>query len=64
MHDDEYFKYLLEDPSYLGENMFIVKRCEIRPNANQDVIKTYNKMHVGYKVRVEWGIGGLRRKWK
>jgi hypothetical protein len=47
--------------------MFIMKRigrCEISPNVNQDAIRTYNKMHVGYKVRMEWGIGGLKRKWR
>jgi hypothetical protein len=21
-------------------------------------------MHVGYKVQVDWGIGGLKRKWR
>jgi hypothetical protein len=21
-------------------------------------------MHVGYKVQMEWGIGGLKRKWR
>ena len=24
----------------------------------------YNKMHAGLRVRVEWGIGGLKRKFK
>jgi hypothetical protein len=32
------------------------------PNANTDIVHAYNKMHVGYKVHVEWGIGGLKRK--
>ncbi len=47
--------------------MFIMKRirrCEIGLNVDQDVIRAYNKMHVGYKVQMEWGIGGLKRKWK
>jgi hypothetical protein len=28
------------------------------------VVDVYNKMYVGYKVRVEWGIGELKWKWK
>jgi hypothetical protein len=67
LHGDEYFEYLLGDPSYLGEEMFIMRRigrCEIGPNADQDVIKAYNKIHAGYGVRVEWGISGLKRKWR
>ncbi len=28
------------------------------------VVKVYNKMHVEYKVQVEWRIDGLKRKWK
>jgi hypothetical protein len=53
MHDDEYFEYLLGDPNYLSANMFIMKRirrCEIGLNADQDAIRTYNKMHVRYIV--------------
>ncbi len=67
LHGDEYFEYLLGDLGYLGEDMFIMKRirrCEIGPNVDQDVIRTYNKMNVGYKVQMEWGIGGLKKKRK
>jgi hypothetical protein len=49
----------LGDPSYLGEEMFIMRRIgrrEIGPNANQDAIKAYNKMHVRY---IMWVDGGL-----
>lgn len=28
------------------------------------VVKVYNKMHVEYKVQVEWRIDGLKRKWR
>jgi len=52
VHDDENFEYLLGDSSYLGENMFIMKRigrCEINHNVDHDVIKAYNKMHLRYK---------------
>jgi hypothetical protein len=57
----------LGDLGYLNEEMFIMRRigrCEIDPNVDQDAIKTYNKMYVGYRVRVEWGIGGLKRRWR
>jgi hypothetical protein len=26
--------------------------------------KPTTKMHVGYRVRLEWGISGLKRKWR
>ncbi len=47
--------------------MFIMRRIgrqEIVPNVDMDIVHAYNKMHVGYLVHVEWGIGGLKRKWK
>jgi hypothetical protein len=25
-------------------------------------VKIYNKMHASFKVQVEWGIGGLKKK--
>lgn len=28
------------------------------------MVDVYNKMHVGYKVTMEWGIGGMKWKWK
>jgi len=67
LHGDEYFEYLLGDPGYLGEEMFImwrIGRCEIGLNVDQNAIKAYNKMCVGYKMQVEWGICGLKRKWR
>jgi hypothetical protein len=33
-------------------------------NADQNVIKAYNTMHVVYIMWVKWGIGGLKNKWK
>jgi hypothetical protein len=27
-------------------------------------MQAYNKKHVGCRVQVEWGIGGLKRKWR
>ena len=60
-------KYLFGDPGYSGEDMFIMRRLGIREfleDADTGSIRAYNKMHVGYRVRVEWGIGGLKHKWR
>ncbi len=49
-HGDEYFEYLLKDPCYMGEEMFIMRRIGQRkfaPNVTQD---TYNKMHARFRV--------------
>jgi hypothetical protein len=57
----------LGDPGYIGEEMFIMRRigrCEIGFNVDQDVIRAYNKIDVGYGVRAEWGTRGLKRKWR
>ena len=66
-HNDDYFEYLLGDPGYVGEEMFIMRRLgrrEIPEDGDMEVIDAFNAMHAGYRVRVEWGIGGLKRKWK
>jgi hypothetical protein len=49
----------------MGEEMFIMSRIrqqELSPNVDHVAMQTYNKMHVGFRVQVEWGIGGLKRK--
>ncbi len=51
----------------MGEEMFIMQRIgqqEFAQDVNHDVMQTYNKMHVGFKVQVEWGISGVKRKWE
>lgn len=63
----EYFEYLLGNLNYLGEEMFIMcwlGRCKLAPRHDFDAINAFDKMHVGYKIRVEWGIGGLKHMWK
>jgi hypothetical protein len=35
-------------------------RFNLAPKHDLDAINTFNKMHVGYRVRVEWGIGGAK----
>ena len=47
--------------------MFIMQSIhghEIGDRISQEVIDTWNKMHVGYRVQVEWRIGGLKQKWR
>jgi DDE superfamily endonuclease len=66
-HNDDYFEYVLGDPGYVGEEMFIMRRVgqrELPEDAQMEAVDIYNRMHVGFRVRVEWGIGGLKRKWK
>jgi hypothetical protein len=57
---------LLVDPGYVGEEMFIMRRVARReiPEGSHVAIDLYNKMHAGNRVKVEWGIGGLKRNWK
>jgi hypothetical protein len=55
-HWDDYFKYLLADPGYLGEEMFIMRRMgkqKLPLNADHGVVNVYNKMHVGFS-RSKW----------
>jgi hypothetical protein len=69
-HEDNYFEFLLGDPGYLGEDHFIMRRIglhEVEPGRSVSAVELFNKMHAGYKVKVEWGIGGiggLKQKWR
>ena len=54
-HHDDYFEFLLGDPGYVGEEMFIMRRLgrrEIPEDGNVEVIDPFNAMHPGYRVRV------------
>ena len=68
-HDDanEYFEYVLGDSGYVGTEMFILRRIqgqEMGADIQQPVVDAWNKMHSGYQIQVEWGIGGLKQKWR
>ena len=66
-HRDNYSQFLLGDPGYRGEEMFIMSRIGQRQavqTGNLAAIDAYNSMHAGQRVQVEWGIGGLKRKWR
>jgi hypothetical protein len=47
--------------------MFIkrrVDRREIPEGSHVEATDLYNKMHAGHRVKVEWAMGGLKRKWR
>jgi len=44
--------------------MFRIGQWELPLNVDHNVVQAYNKIHVRFRVQVEWGIGGLKRKWK
>ncbi|KAH9105811.1 hypothetical protein AeMF1_018458 [Aphanomyces euteiches] len=55
--EESYFEYLLGDPGYVGEEMFIMRRIGSREFADGvDIsrINLFNKMHAGYRIKVEW----------
>jgi hypothetical protein len=54
------FEYLLGVPSYLDEDMFAMQwfvRRKLALGHYLNVMQTCNKMHVGYKIWVEWELG-------
>jgi hypothetical protein len=67
VHDPPYVEYLLGDLGYIGNEKYIIRRIsrqEISPGADLPAIVAYNKLHGGLHVQVEWGIGGIKRKWR
>ena len=46
--------------------MFIMRRVDGRENIGVvgPALEAYNKRHAGKRIAVEWGIGGLKMKWK
>ena len=58
-------EYLLGDPGYMGADMFILRRVDNREaDAANPVIRAFNKRHAAIRVQVEWGIGGLKKRFK
>lgn len=58
---------MLGDPIYQGADKCIVRRIgrhEAPENVDKEAINVFNKMHASFRVRVEWGIIGLKRKWR
>jgi hypothetical protein len=55
MHKDDYFEYLLGDPSYMGEEIFVMRqlgRRELALRHDLEAMHAYNKTHVSYKVQI------------
>jgi hypothetical protein len=51
VHGDDYFEYLLRDPGYVGEEIFIMRRVgrrEIPDESDMAAIDLYNRMPAGY----------------
>jgi hypothetical protein len=46
--------------------MFIMRRVDNREVAGiaGPALEAYNKKHAGRRIKVEWGIGGLKMKWR
>ncbi len=68
-HRDDCFEYFLGDLGYLGEEMFIMRTMgrwgwELPLDVDHGAFHAYNKRLVGFKVQVEWKIGGLKWKWR
>ena len=63
-HEDDYFQYVLGYSRYIGEDMFLLRRDAARKIHQIESRDHFNCVHAGRRVRVEWGIGGLKRKWK
>lgn len=73
---DEILEFLLGDPGYLGWEMFIMRRVDAREivggvpegvapgGVGNPVLDAFNARHAGRRVKVEWGIGGLKNKWR
>ena len=64
-HTNDSFRMLLGNICYVGVNHYILRhmgRGEIPLGFDIPAINAFNKMHVDYRVQVEWGIGGLKRK--
>jgi hypothetical protein len=60
-------EYLLGDPGYNSANMFVMRRIgayEISLNGNAAAIHAYNMVHAGRRIKLEWGIGGLKCRFR
>lgn len=46
--------------------MYIMRRIDSRENVNAvgSAIRAYNLVQSGKRIKVEWGIGGLKMKWR
>ncbi len=63
IHRNKYFKYLLGEPWYMGEDIFMMRQIEkheLAPRTNLLVIIVYNKMHASIFFKTTISVKGLR----
>jgi DDE superfamily endonuclease len=65
---DEIGEHLLGDPGYIGVEMYVLRRVHSRempadPNAAA-VAEAFNRRHAAERIKVEWGIGGLKIRFR
>jgi hypothetical protein len=64
---DNVQEYLMGDPGYIGVDMYILRRTDYREVAREDmtvVIITFNRRHSHRRIKIEWGIGGVKNRWR
>jgi DDE superfamily endonuclease len=65
---DEPGEYLLGDPGYVGVEMYILRRAQRRELPTDTnavaVAEAFNRMRAAERVKVEWGIGGLKIRFR
>ena len=46
--------------------MFLMRRVDQREAVDVvgPALQAYNKVHAGKRIKVEWGIGGLKMRWR
>jgi hypothetical protein len=63
-----YFEYILGDPGYIGTDMYILRWVDRREGdiegRGNPVIGAFNKHHAGVRIKVEWGDGGLKNRFR
>jgi hypothetical protein len=60
-------EYLLADPGYMGVEMYLLRRVDKREIQNAErnpVVRAFNQRHAARRVEVEWGIGGLKNRFR
>lgn len=66
-HTDEHFEMVLGDVGYVGADRYIphhMGRERIPLSVDVFAINAFNKLHARHQVKVEWGIGGLKQKFR
>jgi DDE superfamily endonuclease len=65
---DEVQEYVLGDPGYMGAEMYILRRIDRREQPQHEngdlVAEAFNRRHASKRVQVEWGIGGLKSRFR